>query len=113
MAAAQLTIVVPETDTTTLNEDTLALLGALAHATRLDIFRLLVRAGPEGLSAGDIAARLDLAGATCSFHLKELKLGQVVTCTRVGRSLIYAANFTQMQSILGYLLADCCAESNC
>ena len=101
----------PVTQIEDLSAATLALLSALAHETRLDMFRLLVRTGNKGLPAGDIAARLGLPAATCSFHLKELKLGGVLSARRAGRSLIYTVNFAEMQSILGYLLADCCIES--
>ncbi|MBW2425621.1 MAG: helix-turn-helix transcriptional regulator, partial [Deltaproteobacteria bacterium] len=65
-------------------------LAALAHETRLDVFRLLVRAGPKGLPAGQIAETLGLAPATLSFHLKELSGAGLVACQRAGRSRIYS-----------------------
>ncbi len=86
----------------------LAGLAALAQETRLDIFRLLVECGPHGLAAGDIAARLALPGATLSFHLKELRQARLVTCRRAGRSLIYAADFTAISGLVGYLTENCC-----
>ena len=88
---------------------TLAALSALAHETRLEIFRLLVQAGDEGLAAGEIARRLQVAPATLSFHLKELKIGGVVACERQGRSLIYRPAFDAMKELLDYLMENCCA----
>ncbi len=85
---------------------TLAMLSAL----RLDIFRLLVRAGHSGLAASVIAQRLHVPASTCSFHLKGLKQGGVVTCCRRGRSLCYRVDFRAMQSVLGYLMETCCTE---
>lgn len=83
-------------------------LAALAQETRLDIFRLLVERGPAGLPAGEIAALLTLPGATLSFHLKELRQAGLVTCRREGRSLIYAADFAAMGSLVAYLTENCC-----
>jgi DNA-binding transcriptional ArsR family regulator len=86
----------------------LAALGALAQETRLDIFRLLVECGPAGLSAGRIAARLGLAPATLSFHLKELRQAGLAQARRDGRSLVYAADFERMGDFLRYLTESCC-----
>jgi ArsR family transcriptional regulator len=86
----------------------LAALGALAQETRLDIFRLLVQAGTEGLPAGHIGEQLGLPSATLAFHLKELKNAGLATCTRNGRSLIYAAEYSLMNALLGYLTENCC-----
>jgi len=83
-------------------------LGALAQESRLAIFRLLMREGPEGLSAGAIAARLAVPAPTLSFHLAYLKRAGLVTRTRMGRSILYAANIAGMKALLGYLTADCC-----
>ena len=74
---------------------TLAALAALSQETRLDIFRLLVEAGPEGRAVGRIGEALDLPSATLSFHLKELKHAGLVTVQREGRSLIYSADFRE------------------
>jgi ArsR family transcriptional regulator len=88
--------------------DAIAALGALAQETRLDIFRLLVRAGADGMPAGHIGERLGLPSATLAFHLKELKNAGLATCTRNGRSLIYAAAYPRMNALLEYLTENCC-----
>ena len=87
-------------------------LAALAQETRLDVFRVLVQAGPEGLAAGSIGAALGLSSATLSFHLKELKSAGVVACRREGRSLIYSADFAAMTALVSYLTENCCAGSS-
>jgi len=86
-----------------------AALGALAQETRLDVFRFLVRQGPKGAAAGAIAERFGLPGATLSFHLNALRQAGLVTARREGRSVIYAPDFGRMDSLLGFLLVDCCA----
>lgn len=88
--------------------DALDALAALAQESRLAIFRVLVRAGPDGMKAGDIAAKLGIAGPTLSFHLKELKSAGLVSCNRDGRSMIYAADFAVMGDLIGFLTDDCC-----
>jgi DNA-binding transcriptional ArsR family regulator len=88
--------------------DAIAALAALAQETRLDVFRLLVQAGPEGMPAGHIGERLNLPSATLAFHLKELKNAGLVTFTRNGRSLIYAATYPTMNALLAYLTENCC-----
>lgn len=89
-------------------DEALTALAALAQESRLDIFRLLVRAGAEGMPAGLIAERLRLPSATLTFHLKELKNAGLATCTRNGRSLIYAAAYPVMTALLVYLTENCC-----
>jgi len=92
----------------------IAALAALAQETRLDIFRLLVRAGSEGLPAGAIAEALGVPSATLSFHLKELRSAGVAHCRREGRSLIYSPDFDAMNDLLGFLTENCCAGvANC
>lgn len=83
-------------------------LAALAHDTRLDMFRLLVRAGPDGLAAGRIAEGLGLPGATASFHLTQLKQAGLIAARRAGRSLIYAARYDRMDDLIAYLTENCC-----
>lgn len=84
-------------------------LNSLAQETRLDIFRYLVQIGPAGLPAGQIADHLGLPSATLSFHLKTLQHAGMVVRQRQSRSLIYAANFARMNSLLAYLTENCCA----
>ena len=88
--------------------DAIAALAALAQETRLDIFRLLVQAGLDGLPAGQIGERLGLPSATLSFHLNQLKQTNLVTFRREGRSLIYAAEYPAMNGLLDYLTENCC-----
>jgi ArsR family transcriptional regulator, arsenate/arsenite/antimonite-responsive transcriptional repressor len=83
-------------------------LGALAQESRLDIFRLLVQVGTEGMPAGHIGERLGLPSATLAFHLKELKHAGLVTFERNGRSLIYTAVYPAMNALLEYLTENCC-----
>ncbi|MDQ1107182.1 metalloregulator ArsR/SmtB family transcription factor [Stenotrophomonas rhizophila] len=85
-------------------------LGALSHATRLSIYRLLVQAGTGGKLAGDIAQALNLPGATLSFHLKALSAAKLITAEHLGRSICYRANFTAMNALVGYLTENCCAD---
>jgi ArsR family transcriptional regulator, arsenate/arsenite/antimonite-responsive transcriptional repressor len=84
-------------------------LEALAQASRLGIFRLLVEAGPAGVTAGRIAEHMGLPAPTLSFHLSQLKHAGLVACQRNGRSLIYSANFDAMNSLVGFLTKNCCA----
>lgn len=90
--------------------EALTALGALAQETRLDIYRLLVQAGPDGLPAGQIGERLGLPSATLAFHLKELKTAKLASCTRNGRSLIYAAEYPVMNALLLFLTENCCGR---
>jgi ArsR family transcriptional regulator, arsenate/arsenite/antimonite-responsive transcriptional repressor len=90
----------------------LSALAALAQESRLDIYRLLVQAGPGGLPAGQIGEQLGLPSATLAFHLKELKNAGLATCTRNGRSLIYAAEYSAMNALLFYLTENCCGRPN-
>jgi ArsR family transcriptional regulator, arsenate/arsenite/antimonite-responsive transcriptional repressor len=88
--------------------EALAALAALAQENRLDVFRLLVEAGPDGLPAGSVAAALDLAPNTLTFHFDRLREAGLVTVRRDGRSMIYAARFERMNALLGYLTENCC-----
>jgi ArsR family transcriptional regulator, arsenate/arsenite/antimonite-responsive transcriptional repressor len=84
-------------------------LSALAHATRLKVFRLLVRKGPHGLPAGEIASRLGVHAATMSHHLGLLERAGLLRSWRVARQVFYAADFKGMRGLIGYLAEDCCA----
>lgn len=84
-------------------------LDALSHETRLDLFRLLVRAGRCGLAAGDAAERLQLRQNTASTNLAILARAGLVRSRREGRNIIYAANFDAMRGLVGFLMKDCCA----
>lgn len=88
-------------------------LAALAHSLRLQVFRLLVVAGPTGMTPGVLAEQLDVPGATLSFHLKELMNAHLVTQERDGRSLIYRAAYGHMDALLGFLMANCCQGTAC
>src|SRR5215472_4198532 len=88
--------------------DAIAALAALAQDSRLDVFRLLVQAGPGGLPAGRIGERLGLPSATLSFHLNQLRHAGLVTFRRESRSLIYAAEYATMNGLLAYLTESCC-----
>lgn len=83
-------------------------LAALAQESRLQTFRLLVRAGTDGLPAGKIAEELGVPSATLSFHLKELSTAGLIGQRRDGRSIIYSLNVEAMQSLLSFLVEDCC-----
>jgi ArsR family transcriptional regulator len=88
--------------------DAVESLGALAQETRLAIYRLLVRAGPEGLPAGAIAEKLGVAPATLSFHLKELARAGLATPRTASRFIYYSANYERMAALMTYLTENCC-----
>jgi len=88
--------------------EAVAALAALAQDNRLDVFRLLVKAGPDGMPAGEIAETLGLAPNTLTFHFDRLRVAGLVTVRRDGRSMIYAAHYDTMNALLGYLTENCC-----
>jgi DNA-binding transcriptional ArsR family regulator len=88
-------------------------LAALAQESRLAVFRLLVQHAPEGLCAGDIAARLDLAPATLSFHLKELSHAGLLQSRQEGRFIYYAPDIEAMNAVVAYLMENCCGGRSC
>src|SRR5437764_13593531 len=88
--------------------DVIAALAALAQDNRLDAYRLLVQAGPQGLPAGRVSTALQLAPNTLSFHFDRLRQACLVTVRREGRSLIYAARFDRMNALIGFLTENCC-----
>ena len=92
-------------------QNVVAALAALAQDNRLDVYRLLVQAGPDGMSAGSVASALKLAPNTLTFHFDRLREAGLVTVRRDGRSMIYAARFETMNALLGYLTENCCQGS--
>src|ERR1700739_2803353 len=86
-------------------------LAALAQENRLDVFRLLVEAGPEGMAAGHVAERLGLAPNTLTFHFDRLRAAGLVTVRRDGRSMIYAAQYEAMNALLAYLTETFCPSA--
>lgn len=88
-------------------------LAALSQETRLGIYRLLVQQGPEGLAVGSIAERMDVAGATLSFHLKEMSHAGLLTTRQEGRFIYCSANYTVMNSLMAYLTENCCQGQGC
>ena len=93
--------------------DAVAALAALAQDNRLDVFRLLVQAGPEGMPAGAVAAALELPPNTLTFHFDRLRMAGLVSVRREGRSMIYAAQFEKMNTLLSFLTENCCAGASC
>jgi DNA-binding transcriptional ArsR family regulator len=88
--------------------DVIEALSALAQETRLDIFRLLVQAGEDGIPAGRIGERLGLPSPTLSFHLNQMRHAGLIAPRREGRSIIYAADFHAMNELMGFLTENCC-----
>lgn len=89
-------------------ENAIKALAALAHDHRMQAFRLLVRAGPAGLTAGEIAERIGLPPSSLSFHLNQLTAAGIVLSRRVSRHVFYAVDFPQTRSLLAFLMEDCC-----
>jgi ArsR family transcriptional regulator len=92
-------------------QEAVAALAALAHEHRLAVYRMLVVAGPEGMPAGAIASRLKVPPSSLTFHLQSLQRAGLITQERASRQLIYAADFTAMNALVGYLTENCCAGS--
>jgi len=88
-------------------------LGALAQPSRLELFRLLVRRGPQGLAAGEIAERLAIPPTTLSFHLSQLARAGLLASRRQGRSILYAADYGRMRELMDFLTQHCCEEGSC
>ena len=88
-------------------------LAALAQENRLEVFRLLVQAGPEGMAAGEVAAELGLAPNTLTFHFDLLRMAGLVSVERDGRSMIYAARFETMNALIAFLTENCCGGEAC
>lgn len=83
-------------------------LAALAHETRLELFRLLVRLGDEGMPAGELAEALDVAPSTLSHHLAQLEHAGIITARRESRHIFYAVAIAGISDLLSYLIEDCC-----
>jgi DNA-binding transcriptional ArsR family regulator len=93
--------------------DAIAALGSLAQETRLSVYRLLVKRGPGGLSAGAIADELEVPASSLSFHLHQLMHAGLITQERQSRQLIYAANYPRMNALVAYLTENCCGGAGC
>src|SRR5260370_25581584 len=89
-------------------EKSIAALAALAQGSRLDVFRMLVQSGPDGLPAGEIGPRLGVPSPTLSFHLNHLKHAGLVSCRRDSRSIIYSADYKAMNDLISYMMENCC-----
>jgi ArsR family transcriptional regulator len=91
-----------------------ASLAALAQESRLAVYRLLVKRGPQGYAAGEIGEYLGIPGPTLSFHLKELAQAGLVTARKESRFVYYSANFERMTALLAYLTENCCGlQTSC
>ena len=88
-------------------------LSALAQDSRLQVYRLLVQAGPEGVAASEIAERIGVPANTLSFHLKALSHADLVAARQEGRFIYYSANYGQMNALLGFLTENCCGGRSC
>ena len=89
-----------------------ASLAALAQESRLAIFRVLVKRGPEGLTPSELSEKLGIASTTLSFHLKELQHADLIVARREGRFLFYSARFDRMRGLVGFLTDECCSEAD-
>lgn len=95
------------------SKEAVTALGALAQDSRLAVYRLLVQAGPEGVAATDIAARLGIPANTLSFHLKNLSHASLVESRHEGRFIYYSARYEQMNALVGFLTDNCCGGRSC
>ena len=91
------------------SKEVVAALGALAQDSRLAVYRLLVKRGPEGYAAGEIGERLDIPAPTLSFHLKALAQAGLVTARKEGRYVHYRADIEGMHALVAYLTENCCS----
>lgn len=93
-------------------EDAVLALGALAQESRLAIYRILVKRGPDGYSPTDLVEKVGIPAPTLSFHLKELQRAGLIGSRREGRFLYYSANFERMRGLIGFLTEKCCSLSD-
>lgn len=91
-------------------KNSLKIFDTLSQETRLQVFRLLVQAGPDGLSAGAIGDELSILHNTLSFHLSHLSNAGIVTSYRKGRYVFYSANFELMRDFIAFMIQDCCSK---
>lgn len=91
-----------------VSDNAVQALGALAQSHRLEVFRLLVQAGPDGMPAGALAASLSVPSSSLSFHLAHLSRAGLVSQERQHRSIIYRANYDAMNALIGFLTENCC-----
>lgn len=94
------------------SNDVIKALSALSQQSRLAVFRLLVKRGPDGFAPSMIAEKLGIAAPTLSFHLKELQNAGLVTVRREGRFLFYSTRFDRMKSLVGFLTDECCSQAD-
>lgn len=94
------------------SSDAVTALSALGHAKRLDLYRLLVRRGPQGWSAGVLAEKLGIAPPILSFHARALEQARLIERRAEGRHNIYSANFAAMSALVEYLSAECCSQAD-
>lgn len=92
--------------------DAVTALAALSQASRLELFRLLVKRGPDGYSPGDLMERLDIPGPTLSFHLKALTHAGLVVARKESRFIYYSPNFNRVNELIGFLTEHCCSLSS-
>jgi DNA-binding transcriptional ArsR family regulator len=92
--------------------DAVRALSALAQESRLAVFRLLVKRGPEGFTPSVMAEKIEIAAPTLSFHLKELQNAGLVSARRDGRFLFYSVCFDRMKGLLGFLADECCSQAD-
>ena len=92
--------------------DAVEALAAIAQGNRLDVYRVLVEAGPEGMAAGEVATKLGISPNTLTFHFDRLRHAALVTVRREGRSMIYAARYDTMNDLMRYLTKNCCRGAN-
>ncbi len=94
------------------SSQTVQALSALAHETRLALYRMLVERGPDGQAAGVLAERLNVPPSSLTFHLQHLHRAGLITQRRVGRQLIYAADYAAMNGLIAYLTENCCGRGS-
>lgn len=91
-------------------QNAIILFDALSQETRLHAFRLLVKAGPDGVPAGRLSAEIGIPQNTMSFHLNHLANAGIVISKREGRSIIYSANYEAMSDLIKFMVSDCCSQ---